>query len=288
MDRQLLKTFVAVAEAGSFSAAAPRLHCVQSNVTTRIKRLEDQLGGALFERGRGGAQLTQLGERLRYHAEDLLTRFEAAERDLLDAASRSAPLRLGAMESTAAVRLPHLLKALTQACPTAPISLHTGPTAELLSLVWQQKLDAAFVAGPVDASRFQSLVGFRETLVMAQATEPSATAPLLSFRSGCSYRAVAEAWLRSLGKSDTRILDMGTLDGILGCVEAGIGFAVAPQAAVTAYRNAEALRVSALPPAFAISETHLVWRRDSAMTTAHRTLCDLIARPEGEERVSVG
>lgn len=286
MDRQLLKTFVAVAEAGSFSAAAPRLHCVQSNVTTRIKRLEDQLGGVLFERGRGGAQLTQLGERLRCHAEDLLTRFEAAERDLLDAASSSAPLRLGAMESTAAVRLPTLLKALTQACPTAPISLHTGPTAELLSLVWQHKLDAAFVAGPVDASRFQSLIGFRETLVMAQAAEPPQTAPLLAFRTGCSYRAVAEAWLRSLGKSDTRILDMGTLDGILGCVEAGIGFAVAPRVAVTAYRNADALQVTVLPSAFAVSETHLVWRRDSTMTRAHGILCGLLPQHIGENRPS--
>ncbi|WP_119167134.1 LysR family transcriptional regulator [Algihabitans albus] len=283
MDRQLLKTFVTVAESGSFSAAALLLHCVQSNVTARIRRLEHQLGGTLFERGRSGARLTQLGERLRHHADDLLMRFELAERDLLDAAGGSAPLRLGAMETTAAVRLPPLLKALTQACPTAPISLHTGPTAELLSLVWDRKLEAAFVAGPVDLGRFRSILAFREALVEVRAAEAGGNRPLLAFRGGCSYRAVAENWLRSLGRSDTPILEMGTLDGILGCVEAGMGFAVAPEAAVAAYRNVDALRARALPRALALSETFLAWRSDNRMPKAHGALCDLIAniQPDG-------
>lgn len=276
MDRQLLETFLAVAESGSFTAAAGRLHCVQSNVTTRIRRLEGELGGPLFERGRGGARLTALGERLRGHAVELLARFEAAERDLREAAAGAAPLRLGAMETTAAMRLPRLLKALTHACPAAPVSLHTGPTAELLTLVWARKLEAAFVAGPVDPQRFRSRLAFRERLVQVTGGAGRDMGPLLAFKAGCSYRAVAQAWLRGLGRSDTPVMEMGTLDGILGCVEAGLGFAVVPEVSVAGARNAERLTTHPLPAPHAASETHLVWRYDAVPVTAQRALMELL------------
>ena len=62
MDLQLLRTLVSVADQGSFSAAAAlSMNCVQSNITLRIKRLEDHFGQPIFERGRGGARLTAFG-----------------------------------------------------------------------------------------------------------------------------------------------------------------------------------------------------------------------------------
>jgi len=216
MDILLLRTFMSIIETGSFSASAQEMHCVQSNITSRIRRLETHLGQPVFERGRGGARVTEFGQLLRQHAEDLLPRFDAAERDLLDAAGVSAPLRLGAMETTAAARLPSMLKALKQLCPTAPISLRTGPTGELVSLLWGRKIDTAFVASPIDESRFRSVPAFREHLVLARSATNDQAGPLLAFRSGCSYRATAESWLRSDGKSDTEIIEMGTLEGILG------------------------------------------------------------------------
>ena len=276
MDVLLLKTFLAVADAGSFSDAARVLGCVQSNVTARIRRLEDHLGRPLFERGRGGARLTDLGKRLYHHAVDVLARLEAAERDMLDAAGKSAPLAIGAMETTAAARLPAILKALRQQCPDAPLALRTAPTGELLSLLWDRKLDVAFVAGPVDRNRFRSIKAFREEMVVVQTAmvEPGDT--LLAFRSGCSYRATAEAWLRSIGRSDTEIVEMGTLEGILGCVEAGMGFTVAPRSAVQTYHGLAALNLSRLPGAYGFSDTLLAWRIDFKPTDAHAALCRLL------------
>jgi len=284
MDIVLLRTFLAVAAAGSFSAAAQAMSCVQSNITARIRRLEQHLGQAVFERGKGGAKLTVFGQRLRTHAEDLLARFEAAERDLLDAAGASAPLRLGAMETTTAARLPPILKALRQSCPSAPISLRTGPTAELLSLLWQRDIDAAFVAGPIDKDRFRGLEAFRERLVLVRAAKAAAAGnshdgtpeSLLAFRAGCSYRATAEAWLRSQGKADTEIIEMGTLEGILGCVEAEMGFALVPRRAVKGYSGTAALKLSPLSKPYGDTVTYLVWRHDHAVSRAHKILCDLI------------
>ncbi len=282
MDLVLLRSFTAVAAAGSFSGAADALGCVQSNVTARIRRLENHFGQSVFERGRGGARLTRFGERLLTHAEDLLSRFEAAERELLDQAGGRAPLRIGAMETTAALRLPPLLKALRDAAPEAPISLHTGPTAELLRMVWDRRLDAAFVAGPVDLNRFDSVEAFNERLAAASAVGPDRNCantdrpvgPLIAFRQGCSYRATAEAWLKAQGRMDVETIEMGTLDGILGCVAAGLGFAVVPEAAMPGSRMADDLRCDALPDPFGLTVTHLVWRRDQTPVRALSVLLD--------------
>ncbi|MEL6318725.1 MAG: LysR substrate-binding domain-containing protein, partial [Pseudomonadota bacterium] len=249
MDLLLLRTFLAVRDGGSFSAAADAMACVQSNVTARIKKLERGLGGPVFERGKGGARPTALGLRLEGPAREILARVAQAERELRDAAGLSAALRLGSMESFAAARLPPLVAQLRAARPQAPISVRTGPTAELLQMVWDRRLDAAFVAGPVDADRFASARAASETLVRI-GPPPGPGAALLAFRAGCSYRASAEAWLRSEGRSDADVMEFGTLEGILGCVVAGLGFAVAPASAVAASAHAGRAPQTPLPAPF--------------------------------------
>jgi DNA-binding transcriptional LysR family regulator len=277
MDIVLLKTLVAVTDSGSFSGAAGVLHCVQSNVTSRIRRLEEHFGQKVFQRSKAGARLTEFGERLHGKAVVLLQQFEAAERDLLDAAGAGAPLSLGSMETTAAVRLPTVLKSLKLLCPASTISLETGPTGDLLAKVWDRKINAAFVAGPVDEDRFRSIKAFAERLVSARNPEGSSADPLLAFRSGCSYRASAQAWLRSIGRSDTEVAEMGTLEGILGCVEAGLGFAVGPESAVLGYRNADQLEVTPLPLPFSEVDTYLVWRIDHQPVESHRKLIEILS-----------
>ncbi|MHA7775542.1 LysR family transcriptional regulator [Roseibium sp. M-1] len=283
MDIVLLKTLVAVADTGSFSAAAQALHCVQSNVTSRIRRLEEHFGQKVFQRNKTGARLTEFGAQLHGRAVDLLHQFAAAERELLEAAGTGAPLSLGSMETTAAVRLPGVLKRLKRES-SAPLSLTTGPTADLLAKVWDRKIDAAFVAGPVDESRFHAVRAFSEELVCARHPAGTTRDPLLVFRHGCSYRAAALAWLGSAGRSDTQVTEMGTLEGILGCVEAGLGFAVGPESAVRGYRNADQLHLEPLPKPFRDVDTYLVWRLDHAPVDAHRKL--LVVLGEGQADLS--
>jgi DNA-binding transcriptional LysR family regulator len=278
MDVVLLKTLVAIKETGSFSSAARALNCVQSNVTSRIRRLEEQFGQKVFQRSKAGARLTDFGEQVHAHAIVLLQQFAAAERDLLEAAGAGAPLRLGSMETTAAVRLPALLKRLRDVS-AAPLSLTTGPTAELLSKVWDRKIDAAFVAGPVDATRFRAVRAFSERLVCTYGAASPQSGPLLAFRQGCSYRAAAQAWLGSIGQSDREVTEMGTLEGILGCVEAGLGFTVAPESAVLGFRNADQLTTTPLPAPFGDAVTYLVWRIDHKPVEAHRKLLEILVEP---------
>src|SRR2546422_7841969 len=94
-----LLLFKTVAEAGSVTRAAQRLHRVQSNVTARVKRLESHLDVALFVRGRRGMSLTPEGRRLLDYADRLLTLAEEARADLSALPPRGR-LQIGAMEST--------------------------------------------------------------------------------------------------------------------------------------------------------------------------------------------
>ncbi|WP_170605617.1 LysR family transcriptional regulator [Ruegeria arenilitoris] len=276
MDFSLLRTFLAVAEQGGFAAAAQKLGTVQSNVTHRIARMEEQYGQKLFTRGRGGAQLTPFGEIAHLHLDRLSEEIRSVESNLNDIANGSGNLRLGAMETTASSRLPTLLKDLREACPDARLSLTTGPTAQLMQAVWKRELDAAFVAGPVDENRFRATPAFEEELVIASSKNLPSDPPYLVFPVGCHYRATTETWLRSIGKPDTELLEMGTFDGILGCVAAEIGCAVAPRNAFKNSLASQSLELSPLPQPYCNVSTSLIMRNDYIPVRAATELLHLL------------
>src|SRR5215207_3789464 len=130
MELSDLGIFQAVVEAGGITRAAARLHRVQSNVTTRIKQLEEKLGVALFRREGRQLQLTPAGLVLHDYAGRLLTLAREAREALSDQTPRGL-LRLGAMESTAAIRLPEPLSAYHRRYPDVTLELHSGNPQQL-------------------------------------------------------------------------------------------------------------------------------------------------------------
>lgn len=276
MDPLALSTFVAVARRGSVSAAAEDLHTVQSNVTARIKQLEADLGVALFVRHSRGVVPTPAGERLLGYAQ----RFQALEAEtraaLHDDGELRGPLRLGTMETTAAVRLPPLLQRFHAAHPQVQLEVRTGTSAELLQQVQRHQLDAAFVAGPLDHPELDSRRVFREELVLVQAADSPGIDALLArgrltvivFRVGCTYRQRLEAAFAAHGWGPAQRLEFGTLDGMLGCVAAGVGVTGLPRSVVEAYRGAPGLRIEPFGPDGLWVDTLLVRRHDSFRSAA--------------------
>src|SRR6188768_1779703 len=116
MDLVALQIFKTVAETGGITRAAARLHRVQSNVTTRIQQLEERLGTRLFHRHKRRLVLSAEGKLLLEYADRLLRLSAEAQAAMRDGAPQG-PLRLGALESTAAVRLPPLLSSFHLAYP---------------------------------------------------------------------------------------------------------------------------------------------------------------------------
>jgi DNA-binding transcriptional LysR family regulator len=276
MDAADLRTFEAVARLGSMSRAAAALHTVQSNVTARIRALEDALGATLFERHSRGVSLTAAGERLLPYARRVDRLLDDARRAVEDDGTPGGSLTIGTLETTAAMRLSPLLATYLARYPRVDLVLRTGTTAELVDGVLDHRLEGAFVCGPVDHPDLETEVVFREDLVVLSATGARGLDALMRtgdlkmivLRAGCSYRQRLEAILASRGVVGVRVLEFGTLEAILGCVAAGMGITLLPRSIVAPSRRADELAVHELPAAEARVETLFVRRRGGFVSSA--------------------
>lgn len=253
MDLAALEIFRAVAQEGSVTRAAERLGRVQSNVTTRVQQLEEQLGATLFLREGKRMVPTPAGESLRGYADRLLALAEEA-RQSVHPGQPSGRLRLGAMESTAAARLPQPLAQLHAQWPGLVLELSTAPSRQLVEQVLAHRIDCALVAWPppgVDADApVERTAVFTETLLLAlPADHPPVRTPqdlqldtLAAFSSGCSYRRMGESFLQQKTGSPPRVLELASYHAILACVAAGRCAGVVPQAVIDLMREPPALR----------------------------------------------
>ncbi len=281
LDLRALEIFRAVATEGGVSKAAAKLNRVQSNVSTRLKQLETQLGKPLFLRRGRGLTLTPDGRLLLAYAERLL----ALSREAAEALNERRPrgtFRLGAMESTAAARLPEVLARYHELYPEVRIELETGTAGALLERLRHYDIEAAFVAEPVAFERIATQPVFEERLILVA---PDAFPPLtdvgrisgetvVAFEPGCAYRRYLEDWLLQAGIVPGGILSVSSYLAILACVAAGTGYAVVPQSVLDMVAAKGRFRRYPLPDGLSRIKTLLAWRADhgSAKLDALREL----------------
>ncbi|MVT74374.1 LysR family transcriptional regulator [Bradyrhizobium cajani] len=279
MELSDLQTFAAVARAGGITRAAEELNTVQSNVTQRVKALEAEIGTALFERHSRGMTLTGAGKRLLPYAQKMAALSREAILAARDDGEPKGPLAIGSMETTAAVRLPPLLADFHRRFPAVRLSLRTATTADLVASVLEGSLDGAFVAGPIAHADLTATSAFREELVLVSAKRWTSLAELragtpesgptaLVFRTGCTYRQRLEQIFVEFGWPSAARFELGTLDGMIGCVAANMGVTLLPRAVVE--RNALNAGVSmhTLSQAHARAETLFIQRGAGHQTSA--------------------
>ena len=275
MQLKSLRLLVAVAETGSFGAAAKRLHTVQSNVTTHIKKLEEELSVKLIHRA-GRVRPTSAGWALVEYAERMITAHDEAVSLFKGQVKACGRLRIGAMETTTALRLPPILAAYHAAQPDVDIQIKTGPTAELVELLLNGQVDCIFVAGRLEHGHYHSLKAFSEQLVLVGSTPmtqmPSSqallTSAFLAFRQGCSYRQRIELLLAAQGVNAGRIFELGSLDAMLGCVAAGMGYTVLPRGTVEAHQHRVEIHTVELATSIANIDTYFVAPKSETWTPA--------------------
>ncbi|HSW04620.1 LysR family transcriptional regulator [Aquabacterium sp.] len=265
-----LSVFRTVVSAGGVTRAAKQLHRVQSNITTRVKKLEEELGVALFAREGRRMQLSAAGKLLLDYADRILALADEAKQAVTGGAPQRV-LRLGAMESTAAVRLPAPLSQLHRQHPQLQLELHTGSPQQMLAQVLAGELDVALVAEPVADARLLTRPIYDEALVIITSlTHPPVHKPrdlvngtLLVFHPGCPHRQRLEAWCARGRVVPQRMVEMASYHAILGCAVAGMGVALMPRSVVEAYAERARLGVHAMTGPFSRVRTLLVWRRDT-------------------------
>ena len=269
MDLVALRIFKAVAEAGGITRAAARLHRVQSNVTTRVKQLEESLGTALFHRHKRRLVLSAEGKLLLAYADRLLRLSSEAEAALRNGGPRGT-LRIGSLESTAATRLPPVLSRYHRVHPDVQIELVTGTSGALVSRLHGQDIEAAFVAEPFNAQGVETLSAFVEELVLIapksfdriRSPKDIGKRTVIAFATGCSYRHRLEAWLGSGKVLPDRVMEFQSYHAIVACVAAGSGIAIVPRSVIETTLGAGEVLISPLPNSIARARTQLIWRAE--------------------------
>jgi LysR family transcriptional regulator, cell division regulator len=286
MDAGDLRVFAAVARLGGMNRAAAELNTVQSNVTARIRLLEETLGTPLFHRHSRGVTLTVAGQRLLPYADRVGHLLAEARRAVVDDGKPKGPLSLGSLETTAGLRLPPLLAAYAADFPEVDLVLKTGTTCELVEAVVAHHLEGAFVCGPVNHPELTEEAVFSEELVLVTACSLRHADELtrkgelktIVFRAGCSYRDRLDAVLAARGIVGVRRLDFGSVEGILGCVAAGIGVTLLPKAVVSAAWREGRVAVHELPLAESRVDTVFIRRTDAYSSSALATFLERAKR----------
>lgn len=274
MDLAALRIFKSVVEHGGINRAAAKLHRVPSNVTTRIKQLEERLGTKLFVRDGRRLALSTEGKRLLPYAEQMLRLSIEAEGALRNAKPRGT-LRVGSLESTAATRLPPMLSRYHKLYPEVRLELVTGTSGALVAQVHAQEIEAAFVSEPFNADGLEVQTAFVEELALitpkgfgkVRSAKDIGERTVIAFSTGCSYRRRLEAWLGAGGVLPDRIIEFQSYHAIIACVAAGSGIAVAPRSVLALARGNGNISVNRLPAQVARTRTQLVWRPDYRAAT---------------------
>lgn len=256
--------------------AASELNTVQSNVTARVRALEEELGVVLFHRGRKGVTLTAAGQRLLPYALKVTHMLEEARRAVKDDGKPRGRLTIGSLETSAVLRLSPVLTAYSAAYPDVDLVLRTGTTSELIEQVLDHAVEGAFVCGPVNHQDLIEEVFFREELVVL--TPPAIRSlddltrkggvKIVVLRQGCSYRQILENILIKRGVVGIRHLEFGTLETIYSSVRAGLGITLLPKSLIGSIWRDNGVGVHQVPEAESRITTVFVRRQDALISSA--------------------
>lgn len=158
MEIRQLRAFVAIAESGTFTAGAARVHVTQAAISMQIRQLESEVGARVFVRAPRHVILTEAGEHLLQRARHILREHDAALDEIAElAGAERGRLRIGSASAMVLTdQLPKILKEVRRQHPRANISVTSGTSEALVEQILAGELDIAFVSLPVDVRGIQT------------------------------------------------------------------------------------------------------------------------------------
>lgn len=257
-----LRYIVAVATERHFGRAAQRCFVSQPSLSASVRNLEDELGVALFERGKGEVLLTPIGEEVVAQARRALD-----EADRVKAVARqgtnplAGPLKLGVIHTVAPYLLPELVIALKHAAPQMPLDIEENLTSNLDQMLHAGLLDAAIVALPYEAPGLTVLPLYEEAFeVIVPTTHPwarrksvraeeLAAQNLLLLNVGHCFRDQVLDVCHEFARPPAPGKQGNSLETIRNMVTSGMGVSVLPATALTPkYASPHVKAISFAPP----------------------------------------
>ena len=276
-----LRYIIALARERHFGRAAAACFISQPTLSVAVKKLEDELGAVLFERGKTDVRITPLGERIVVQAKRVMEEVEGVKRiagqdqDPLDG-----PLRLGAIYTVAPYLLPQLIPALHKQAPKMPLVIEENYTARLQERLLQGELDVIIISLPFAEPGLEVRALYDEPFMVvlpaghpwrersAIAVKELAEEPVLMLGTGHCFReqvlSVCPDCQRSVASDDplARAMEGGSLETIRHMVASGLGVTVLPCTAAGADKYAQRLLVlKRFKPPVPKRRVALAWRK---------------------------
>jgi DNA-binding transcriptional LysR family regulator len=283
MNTNDFKIFEAVAAHGSFTKAAEAMFTVQSNVTARIKNLEEEFGADLFTRTSRKVTLTAAGETLMQYCKQVSHLIDEAKKDIKNADQVIGHVKVGCIDTTMALKVPHILNHFAEAYPDVELEFKSAMRNALINDVLNYKLDAAFVSAPVINPELEAIHIKAEQLVILTSNKTPKLADVLSqnpvkiivFDQGCIFRARLESWLGSKGITQYKSTVLNSIEGIINFVEAGLGISILPAEVITEYYAGRKLNTFAINKELGTMNVLLVYRKNIPQSRAVKAFIDM-------------
>ncbi|MEC1525947.1 LysR family transcriptional regulator [Neobacillus niacini] len=269
MEFKDLEIFQLVADKGTISEAAKELNYVQSNITSRIRKLEAEMNTPLFNRHRRGMSLTPEGKKLLTYSKRILLLTEEMKNAVQTNKEPSGKLEIGTIETV--MHLPQILSSYIKKYKEVDLSVFTGVTESLVEEVLNHKLDGAFITETDVHQDLLSYEVFEEELVLISDThvttlEDIKEKTILCFSKGCGYRARLAEWYKNQNITPKKIMEFGTLETILRSAVMGLGVAFVPKSEVKQLEKDGLVQFHTLPDQYSKVKTVFIRRADTYLT----------------------
>jgi DNA-binding transcriptional LysR family regulator len=287
MDVRQLEALLAVAEEGSFTAAADRLHTVQSNVSEHVRQLETELGVQLLVRSRRGAVPTEFGVQVLERARSIRQEIESLRRDLsMLQGLESGHATFGVVGTVSRWLVPPLVDEIRRNAPGVSLRLTEGASERLMVEVADRELAGALVTEPVvdprlivEHLRDEALVGLLPRDLELGVAEPVPLAalaqmPLILPPIGNPLRDEVEEAARDERVTLRIPVEVEGIRLIGDLVEAGAGVSIVPETAIPEESGLRRVAIARMPP----RRLALVRTRNVQLTLADQAVHDIVSR----------
>ncbi|HEY8566963.1 MAG TPA: LysR family transcriptional regulator [Beijerinckiaceae bacterium] len=234
-----LKTFLAIAEGGSFAAAARTVRRTQSAVTVQMKALEEELGVSLFDRSKRPPTLSEAGRALVPRAAEVVRAYDRLFQDA-GASAVEGHLRLGVVPSVVTGLMPRALAALREKYPAMHVELTVGLSRDLVERVHRDGLDAAVISDLLEGGTGLHWAPFaREPLVLIappdalgrRAEDLIGAYPFIRYTRQAWVGQIIDGYLKKKRLKVAEAMTLDTLEAVAAMVHHGLGVSVVPQRA---------------------------------------------------------
>ena len=282
MSIRNLKTLIAVAEHGTFTAAAEAVFVTHAAVSQQMKALEQEWGVEVFDRSRRTPQLTPVGRALVAKAREIVEAYEGIVPSVLGDQGVRGELSLGAVPTTLTGLVPVGVAMLKRDHPDLHVRVVPGLTMPLADQLERGGLDAAIVTRPpVIPRRHDWHELAREPMELLASHETDSddpmvllrTLPYIRYSRGAVVGTIIEDWLQRHGLSVVESMELETLEAISGMVHANLGVSIVPRQCVPA-PTALPLKRIPLGPEPCIRELGLLARSDTVKGSVVRALLE--------------